>query len=238
MSQTCDVAQHPRHRVTRVFIVVGIRLYREGLVDVLGRAQGLTVIGALAGGSEALTQVAATQPHVALLDVATPQSYALARDFHRSVPEMSVVALGLKAEPELLTYAEAGIMGYVTEDASLDELIGVIRSAARGELICSPRLAGGLVRRLAALAAAHTHDSLKVRLTTREHQILALLEQNLTNKDIANHLGIEVATIKNHVHNLLHKLGVHRRHEAVWAMKRALGSVTMLPTPGRDRAVH
>ncbi len=151
---------------------------------------------------------------------------------------MSVVALGLKAEPELLTYAEAGIMGYVTEDASLDELIGVIRSAARGELICSPRLAGGLVRRLAALAAAHTHDSLKVRLTTREHQILALLEQNLTNKDIANHLGIEVATIKNHVHNLLHKLGVHRRHEAVWAMKRALGSVTMLPTPGRDRAVH
>ena|SRR2546429_7589515 len=214
----------------RVFIVAGIRLYREGLAHVLARGKGLFVVGAHAGGSGALAHIALSRPHVALLDMTTPQSYAMAREVHSSNPEISVVALGIRAsEPELLTCAEAGITGYLTEDASFDELIAVIESAARGELICSPRLARGLVRRLAALAAERPPDSPQARFTPRERQILGLLDLNLSNKEIAVHLGVEVATIKNHVHNLMEKLGVHRRREATLALTRARGAVASLP---------
>lgn len=221
----------------RVFIVAGVRLYRDALADVLARVESLCVVGAHADGDGALARVAASRPDVALLDMAMPQSYAMARDFQRSVPEISVVALGVGAsEPELLTCAEAGITGYLTADASLEELIAVIESAARGELICSPSLVRGLVRSLAALAAERAPEPRQARLTPRERQILALLEQHLSNKEIAIHLGIEVATVKNHVHKLLRKLGVHRRHEAIRALKPAQGAVAALPAPSRDRA--
>ena len=221
----------------RVFIVAGIRLYRDGLADVLARSEGLFVVGAHAGGGGALAHLALSRPDVALLDMATPQSYAMAREVHQSNPEISVVALGIKAsEPELLTCAEAGITGYLREDASLDELIAVIESAARGELICSPRLARELVRRLATLAAERPPDSPQSRFTPRERQILGLLDQDLSNKEIAVHLGVEVATIKNHVHHLLEKLGVHRRHEAILALTKARQAVASLPACGRDRA--
>lgn len=231
----------PDHLI-RVFIVAGVRLYRDALVDVLARVESLCVVGAQAGGGGVLAHLAASRPDVALLDMAMPQSYTLARDFQRSVPEISVVALGVRAsEPEQLTCAEAGITGYVTADASLEELIAVIESAARGELICSPSLVRGLVRSLAALAAERAPAPPQAPLTPRERQILALLEQHLSNKEIAVHLRIEVATVKNHVHKLLKKLGVHRRHEAIRATNHrdgtlAQGAVAALPAPRRDRA--
>ncbi|MBI3049548.1 MAG: response regulator transcription factor [Acidobacteria bacterium] len=222
----------------RVFIVAGVRLYCDALAEVLARAERLCVVGAHAGGNGALAHLASSRPDVALLDMAMPQSHELARDVQRSVPEISVVALGVGAsDTELLTYAEAGIAGYVHAGASLDELIEVIESAARGELICSPRLARELVRSLAALAGTRAPDSPQARLTLRECQILALLEQHLSNKEIAIHLGIEVATVRNHVHNILKKLGVRRRHDAIRALKPAQRAVAARPDPRGDPAV-
>jgi two-component system, NarL family, nitrate/nitrite response regulator NarL len=221
----------------RVFIVAGVRLYGDALAHVLACSERLCVVGAHAGGGGALDHLAASRPDVALLDIAMPQSYAMARDFQRNVPQVSVVALGVgTSEPELLTCAEAGITGYVTADASMEELIAVIESAAREELICSPSLVTGLVRSLAALAAMRAPDPSHARLTPRERQILALLEQHRSNKQLAIHLGIEVATVKNHVHKLLKKLGVHRRHEAIRALTSARKAVTALPAPRGDRA--
>jgi DNA-binding NarL/FixJ family response regulator len=115
------------------------------------------------------------------------------------------------------------------------DLVPRIQSAARGEFICSPSLARGLVRRLAALASERSADPRPVRLTAREQQIAGLLEQDLSNKEIGTQLGIEVATVKHHVHNLLEKMGVHRRQEAIRVLKRAQRGVpTLVPRGGRD----
>jgi DNA-binding NarL/FixJ family response regulator len=109
-------------------------------------------------------------------------------------------------------------------------LVATLESATRGEALFSPRMAASLLRRVAALAATQPSPSAQVRLTPRERDIMRLLDEGLSNKEIAQRLGIEVATVKNHVHNILEKLQVHRRGEAAaWSRvtqaRRTSGSV-------------
>ena len=117
---------------------------------------------------------------------------------------------------DLLDWAEAGIAGYVGRDESLDDLVGVIRSAVRGEFACSPAFAGRMLQRIGALAslvpgvAATTTG----QLTAREVEILELIRQGRSNKYIAGQLRVSLPTIKNHVHSILAKLHVGRRGEA------------------------
>lgn len=171
------------------FLVVGLRSHRQQLAD-------LTVLA----------------PNVVLLDMETRDSSAIIRDLKHSAPHVPIVAVGVSdADAHVLACMEAGADGYVDREGSLETLIAAIESAARGELHCSPRVAGGLLRRLAALACAREPIAPAGQLTVREGQIVQLIVQNLSNKEIASRLGIEVATVKNHVHNLLEKLNVRRR---------------------------
>ncbi len=201
----------------RILIVSSIRLYREGLAQVLGRVEGIDVVGVVPGRREAVDGIRGQAPDIVLLDMATPESHRTARDVRDMTPDIPVVALGVaELEGDVLACAEAGVAGYLTREGSLEDLVATVENAARGELLCSPRIARGLFRRLATLAADHEPDLLQARLTSRERQIAHLIEQDLSisNKEIAGRLGIEVATVKNHVHNLLEKLNVHRRIEA------------------------
>src|SRR5881296_1366294 len=93
-------------------------------------------------------------------------------------------------------------------------LVDMAMPESRGVAICSPRVAACLLRRVAALAAGHGGDLPRAQLTNREREIVRLIDNGLSNKEIARALGIEVATVKNHVHNILEKLQVHRRGEA------------------------
>jgi DNA-binding NarL/FixJ family response regulator len=199
----------------RILIVSGIRLYREGLAQVLARVDSLTVVGQQADREATLACLPTIVPSVILLDMSTPDSHALAREMRASAPSIPVVALGIaESEAEVLACAEAGIAGYVTRDESVDELVETVNSVVQGELRCSARVAGSLVRRVAALAAERDPALAETRLTDREFEIVRLLEMRFSNKEIAVRLGIEVATVKNHVHNLLEKLNVHRRADA------------------------
>jgi len=92
----------------------------------------------------------------------------------------------------------------------------------RGEAVCSPRVAGALLRRIAALATDGRSDRVPAHLTKREREIMGLIDEGLSNKEIAKRLRIEVATVKNHVHNILEKLQVHRRGEAAARVRAAL----------------
>jgi DNA-binding NarL/FixJ family response regulator len=207
-------------RAIRVLIVADTRLYREALSEMLRRRDGFAVAGATASSREALSDLQRFAPDVVVIDMATPESLAAVRELHRSAPGVCVVALGVtELEDDVLRCAEAGAAGYVTREASLEDLLAAIKDAARGELQCSPRIAGRLLRRLAALAADRPWTPSVARLTAREWDIVRLIEANLSNKQIADRLGIEVATVKNHVHNLLEKLNVHRRTD----VRRLLG---------------
>jgi two-component system nitrate/nitrite response regulator NarL len=164
-----------------------------------------------------------------LLDMTVEDSLRLAQVLSESA---SVVALAIaETETSVIACAEAGAVGYVPRDASLADVAAVLRSVAAGETVCSPRIAAGLLRRLGARAAGAAAGASEptASLTPREVQILALIEQGMSNKEIARRLCIAVATVKNHVHNILEKLQVQRRAEAAAHLRR---------TPGRGAALQ
>jgi two-component system, NarL family, nitrate/nitrite response regulator NarL len=198
--------------MTRLLVVAGIRLYREGLELLLAQRGNFHIVGAIPDHLVASRRVAELRPDVVLLDLASDETKAILRELKALVPEVPIVGLAVpQREHEVVSCMEAGLAGYVSRDGSLDDLVSAIEAAARGELDCSPKMAGVMLRRLAALSAAKLPVPAIARLTNREREIVQLLEQNLSNKEIATRLGIEVATAKNHVHNLLEKLNVHRR---------------------------
>jgi two-component system nitrate/nitrite response regulator NarL len=199
-----------------VLIAANTRLQAEGLSQMLGRRSGLTVVGVKSDRQEIAAGIQELRPDIVLLDIAMAESHAIVQDIKQFAPGVPVVALGVAGlEGDVLASVEAGIAGYVTREGSLKDLVAVVESAARGEFLCPPGIAGSLLRRVAALAADRESNPSQAKLTIRECEILRLIEEDLSNKQIARRLGVEVPTIKNHVHNLLEKLNVHRRGEAV-----------------------
>lgn len=132
----------------------------------------------------------------------------------------------------MVSCVDAGFHGYVSKDASLHDLVRTIESVARGEVVCSPRIVASLFREVARRGPGMSGDA-GIRLTSRERQILDLIDQYLSNKEIARALHISVSTVKNHVHNILAKQKVHRRADA--AARFPHGSRTA-PRLGIDRS--
>ena len=199
----------------RVLVASHIRLYREALGRVLEQAkEHLTLVGTAESAADAIEQVRRLAPDIALLDMAMSDAFAVARQLGRIPAASRIVALGMaENEAEVLNCAQLGIAGYVTRDASISDMLETIEAAARGEVHCSPKIAGSLFRRIATLSS--TSRSKPSALTARESQILHLLQQGMSNKMISRSLGIELPTVKNHVHSILAKLGIHRRTEAI-----------------------
>src|SRR5262245_57894232 len=207
--------------MTRVIIVVGVRLYREGLAQLLSTQQQLNVVATAADGGAATERLAEVEPDVALVEMGVPDVDAFVEAVTRRSARIPLVALGISgSDSDVIACAERGAAGFVTSDASLEELTGTIQRAADGELVCSPRTAGTLMRRLATLAAERRPEPINATLTRREQEVAALMREDLSNKEIATRLRIEVATVKNHVHNVLDKLRVHRRGDAARLLLR------------------
>jgi two-component system NarL family response regulator len=208
-----------------VFIVDDNRLLREGLVSMLTEQEDLVVVGAAAGGREALEQIKELRPEVALIDIGMPDKDGIevTRALYQDVPEVKVIILGMPdLTDEIMACIEAGAAGYVLKEASFDYLVETIRSANRGESFCSPRMAASLFSRVAELAGERIPRS-SVKLTPREVEIINKIAEGLSNKEIAQRLSIEVQTVKNHIHNILDKLQLHNRLEAVqYARERNL----------------
>lgn len=209
-----------------LLIIAAIRVYREALATGLS-VPPFVVAGSVATIDEALPIVERTQPHVIAID---PRDTVLS-DFHemrRRSPGTRIVATALVDDTDLLPYAEAGVCGFASPDASLTDLIRVIHDAIRGEMRCSPRLAGSLLRRLWTLAPVNGAASPHGPLTCREQEIAGLLGKGLSNKDIAVRLHIEVATVKNHVHHVLEKLQVHSRAEALTRLRHGTNGSSLV----------
>jgi DNA-binding NarL/FixJ family response regulator len=210
---------------THVLLVSDQPLYRDGVERTLGETQDVTVVATAAGVQQALELVCLLEPEIVLLDMGMPHAIDVARQIAQSTQRSRIVALAIREEDsEVIACAEAGVAGYVPRNGTGRDAIDVICAVARGEARCSPRIVGSLLRRIAALAAerqANGHAGAPPGLTAREAEILALLQQGLSNKMIARRLGIELATVKNHVHSIFGKLGLRRRAEAA-VLVRAL----------------
>ena len=222
----------------RVLIVAEVRFYREGLADALGRHGGIDIVGALETTEPLLGAPAPDPLDVILLDVSMPHALGDARALTALMPDVRIIGLGVaNADQNVLACAEAGVCGFVRKGDSFGQLVEHIEDAARGELRCSPRIAATLLRRLAALASVadrHVPAPGDPHMTSRELQILDLVDQGLSNKEISSRLVIEVATVKNHIHHILEKLGARRRGEAAAIMRRERWG-TRLPGRGDVR---
>jgi two-component system nitrate/nitrite response regulator NarL len=206
-----------QNRLSSVVIVSAVRVYRDALVTVLAAHPEIAIEGTVATADDALALVAAQRPAVVVLDAGMSGAITAAERIRHQAPATRLVAFGLsEEEAEILAWAAAGVTGYVMRDEGLEQLTAAIYDVLRGEVACAPRVASTLLRRLSDSArfdGANFARSVS-GLTTREQQILALLDLGLSNKDIAQRLNIEVATVKNHVHHLLQKLHVSSRAEA------------------------
>jgi two-component system, NarL family, nitrate/nitrite response regulator NarL len=223
-------------RILDLFLIARTRFYREGLADALARVEGIHVAGAASGPEDALARVGLLAPDVVLLDTAVVGMLDLVRELTASSPGTRVVALALpERASEVVACAEAGVSGYVTEEASLADLVATVEGVARGEMRCSPTITATLLRRVAVLAAGHRAVLSPPKLTARELEVLVLLDDGLSNQQIARRLCIELATVKNHVHHILEKLQIERRGEAGAYLRRhpQLGPSTPSRSPAR-----
>lgn len=205
-----------------IFIVAGVRFYRQGLVDVFQADPRFIVAGKAAEEADAVAQMRDLPrlPAAALLDVGVGGGVPIARRLHAKLPDLRLVALILDDTDEgVISWAEAGVAGFVTRESSLEELMAVVECVAQGGASCPPRAVGALVSRLATLADARRPHGRTAHLTRREREVVSLIDRGLSNKQIARELHIELATVKNHVHSVLDKLHVERRGAAAAALR-------------------
>ena len=209
---TSHIETRPDGREPRVYIASQVRLYRETLAASLAGHGGLRVAG-YGSWPEALDQLAMLRPEVLLLDLTANNSLSVPRRAQMICPSIRVVAFAVaNVDADVLACAEAGICGYVAQDGSVADVVETVQRAVSGELVCSPRVAALLFRRVATLAAGGGGQA-DALLTAREREIAALLANGLSNKLIARRLCLANATVKNHVHNILEKLKLKRRGE-------------------------
>jgi two-component system, NarL family, nitrate/nitrite response regulator NarL len=205
----------------RLVVVTGVRLVRDVLSRILGAESGIAFVEPTSV-MQAPAAITASRPHIVLADSAIVRGTDLVA--RAGEAGATVVAFGVAEEDEneVLACAEAGVVGIVERDATLEELVETLKTAVTGNARCSPRVAALVIRRVAKLASLRPADGKGPNLTRREWEIAACIERGLSNKEIASQLGIETATVKNHVHSLLEKLQLRRRGE-VSAVLRARG---------------
>lgn len=198
-----------------VVVVDDGRLNRECL------AAQLTMNGVVAAAAwdlpSLLAEVDVARPDAILLNIDTPDSATLlqlALDLDRAT-KVIVYGLSTDRESEIVTCAEAGVAGLHLRTESFDHLLNLTSTSADGRAQCSAEVSSILLKRVYAFAAQANPDATTDVLTPREIEILELIEQGLTNQQIASRLSLTLHTVKNHVHNLLSKLGVASRAEAV-----------------------
>jgi two-component system, NarL family, nitrate/nitrite response regulator NarL len=209
-----------------VLVLDDTRLSLELLVEALRRQPGDLAVTASKDIEAALGLLREHRFELVLLNMAMLDSVAICRHVVDVAPEARVVAFAVSgADEEAVACAEAGVAGYLLRDQSLAELMEVMTSVANGQAACPPPVAAALIRRVGQLAGERPAATEWDRLTPREDEILGLIERGMSNKEIARRLGIEVRTVKNHVHNLLEKLRVRRRGEAAAMLRTRRGAM-------------
>jgi len=201
--------------VIRVLIVTQVSIYCDSLAHAFRHDARFAVVGSVRTPFEAAHMLERGGPDIALVDTSSIDLDGALRVLRAVAPNLRVVALAVpETEDDVVACAEAGVSAIVTRDMSLTALMRTVECVESGELLCSPRVAASLLHRVQSLS----HSAPAERLTCREREVLQLIDEEYSNKEIACALCIELGTVKNHVHSILRKLQVSRRSDAArWA---------------------
>jgi DNA-binding NarL/FixJ family response regulator len=202
----------------RVLVVDDQELFRRGLTMLLGVESDIEVVGEAADGVSAAALAASTQPDVVLMDVRMPRQTGIeaCAALKDAAPQARIIMLTVSDdEADLYDAVKSGASGYLLKDSSIEEVAQAIRVVADGQSLISPSMAIKLLDEFKQMARTDRQAVPTPRLTERELEVLRLVAQGLNNREIAKQLFISENTVKNHVRNILEKLQLHSRMEAV-----------------------
>lgn len=214
--------------VVRVLIADDQALFRRGLFVVLDGEEGIEVVGEAENGADAIARAEATLPDVVLMDIRMPllDGIEATRQIRKNLPGTKVLILTVSDDEEDMYQAiEAGASGYLLKEISVDQVAEAIHAVVQGQSLISPTMASKLLTEFTVLSrkAKDLDPSTDPELTRREVQVLRLVAKGMTNRDVGEALCISENTVKNHVRNILEKLHLHSRVEAVmYAVRKHL----------------
>jgi len=217
----------------RVLVVDDHALFRRGLEMVLAQESDIEVIGEAGDAEAAVERAAELLPDVVLLDVRMPKGSGIEAcvQIKEVAPSARIIMLTISdEEADLYEAIKAGATGYLLKEISIDEVASAVRAVYDGQSLISPAMASKLLTEFALMAKRSNERSQQVptpRLTERELEVLKLVARGLNNRDIARELFISENTVKNHIRNILEKLQLHSRMEAVvYAVREKLLEIT------------
>lgn len=210
----------------RVLVVDDQELFRRGLIMLLGGDDDIEVVGEAADGVTATELATTTAPDVVLLDVRMPRRTGVeaCRAIKEAVPATKIIMLTVSdEEADLYESVKNGAAGYLLKDSSIEEVAQAVRVVNEGQSLISPSMAVKLIDEFKQMSKPEREQGPALRLTERELEVLRLVAKGLNNREVAKELFISENTVKNHVRNILEKLQLHSRMEAVmYAMREKL----------------
>jgi DNA-binding NarL/FixJ family response regulator len=210
----------------RVLVVDDQELFRRGLIMLLSGDTDIEVVGEASDGITATELAVKTAPDVILLDVRMPRRTGVeaCRGIKEAVPSAKIIMLTVSdEEADLYESVKNGASGYLLKDSSIEEVAQAIRVVNEGQSLISPSMAVKLIDEFKQMSKPEREQGPALRLTDRELEVLRLVAKGLNNREVAKELFISENTVKNHVRNILEKLQLHSRMEAVmYAMREKL----------------
>jgi DNA-binding NarL/FixJ family response regulator len=200
----------------RILVVEDNRMLREGISAMINKQKDLIVTSATDGRENTLAKARSANPHVVLMDLGldSENSLEVVKSVKKELPEIKVIGMGLApTQSDILEFVQAGADGFILKNATVEDVLGTIRAVARGETVLPYTMTGSLFTQVTEHALAKGKGTFKdsIRMTQREKEIIALIVEGLSNKEIADRLNIATFTVKSHVHNILEKLALHSR---------------------------
>jgi len=200
----------------KIFLLEDNRILRDGIKGLINAQPDMKVVANSPGNHESFLRARKAKPNVILVDLGlrSENCLRLVKTLATELPEAKVVGMGLiPSQQDIIEFVEAEAAGFILKDATIDEVLGTIRAVARGLRILPPLLTESLFSHVIEQALHKGKGVLReaVRMTKREREIIVLIAEGMSNKEIAQRLNLSTYTVKSHVHNILEKMALHSR---------------------------
>jgi DNA-binding NarL/FixJ family response regulator len=202
----------------RLLLIEDNRLLRDGILSILKPQKDFIIIASSGNGKNTLIKIKKLKPNVILLDLGlrSQNSLHVVGIVKKDFPDAKIIVMDLAPiQADILQYVKAGANGFILKDASLNDFLITIRTVAEGSTVLPPLLVDSLFSQIVDHAVREGKSELKkaARMTAREREVIGLLSEGLTNKEIAQKIHVSMYTIKSHIHNIMEKLALHTRLE-------------------------
>ena len=202
----------------RLLLIEDNRLLRNGILTILKPHKDIVIIAATGDGKNTLLRIKQLKPNIVLLDLGlrNQNSLHVVEIVKKDFPEAKVIVMDLApVQADILQYVKAGANGFILKDASLNEFLITIRSVAEGSTVLPPLLVDSLFSQIVDHAVKEGKPQLKeaARMTKREKEVIGLLGEGMSNREIGQKIRISTYTVKSHIHNIMEKLALHTRLE-------------------------